>query len=276
MPIYGGGSYTGPREVSYLFVDGGYLREVAQKFGDEFLGGAEPPISFEALGGGFTKCFYYDCLPAQRGGERSQAYESRVSQQRDQLSAIRASRGWHVVEGVIVGRGSRARQKQVDVHIAVDMLTHSYRRNMHRATFIAGDQDFKPLVEAVVREGMFIEIWYEPSSASIDLLDAADARRLLDLYSFYSYVDDSFRELHPIPRRWGTSEPVDARALLERTGECSGHPVELYRGDDGYTMRTPIAPDGGMSDYMAHSDLDLLERVFAATVGEVKWDRARR
>ena len=133
-----GGAYSGPQEISYLFVDGGYLRKVAEKLGSEFFGIDRLPINYAALGGRFTKSFYYDCLPAPRTGESSEAHEARVSPQRTQLSAIRSLRGWHVVEGVMAGKGSRARQKQVDIHIAVDLLTHSYRRNMHKGRVHCG------------------------------------------------------------------------------------------------------------------------------------------
>ena len=34
--------------------------------------------------------------------------------------------------------------------IAVDMLTHPFDRNMERATLLAGDLDFKPLLDALV------------------------------------------------------------------------------------------------------------------------------
>ena len=111
MVVYGGGSYSGPKEVSHLFVDGGYLRKIAEKFGNDFFDGAEPPIDYAALGSEFTKCFYYDCLPAPSASESSEASGARPSRQRDQLSAIRSLHGWHVVEGVIAGKGSRARQK---------------------------------------------------------------------------------------------------------------------------------------------------------------------
>ncbi len=268
----GGGSYSGPKEISYLFVDGGYLRKIAQRFGDELFGGAEPPVNYGALGSQFTKCFYYDCLPAQRGNEAPETYEARVSEQRAQLSAIRSLHGWHVIEGVIAGKGSRARQKQVDVHIAVDMLTHSYRRNMHHATFVAGDQDFKPLVEAVVREGMFIEIWFEPSSASVDLLDAADARRPLDLYTFFErYVDRGFRELHPLPRRGQSAEPIEGLQTPERVGESASARVELFRSHDGYTIVRREGVPGRASPYLTHSDPELLERVFEMLYGDVRW-----
>ena len=268
---FGGGTYSGPQEISYLFVDGGYLRKVAEKFGSEFFGVDELPINHAVLGNRFTKCFYYDCLPAQRGNEALQAYEARVSEQRARLSTIRSLRGWHVVEGVMVGTGSRARQKQVDIHIAVDLLTHSYGKNMHKAAFIAGDQDFKPVVEAVVRDGMFIEIWYERSSASADLLDAADDRRELNVYSFYGFVDPRFKNTHPLPTRSHSLLPVPATAKPERTGECAQGTATLYSNNGGYILvRRP--PDGTSQPlHMPHADDELLERVSVSIDGEIVW-----
>ncbi len=271
----GGGRYSGPPEVSYLFVDGGYLRKIAQRFGAQLLDGAEPPIDHGALGSGFTKCFYYDCLPAPRVGEQPEEYETRVSRQRAQLSTIRSLHGWHVVEGVVAGKGNRARQKQVDVRIAVDMLSHSHNKNMHRTAFVAGDQDFKPLVEAVVRDGTFIEIWYERSSASMDLLDAADARRPLDLYTFFDrYVDSAFNGLYPLPERGLSADRVAKLMVPERVGESAGARVELYRTHDGYTIVQQEPADGQGPSYLTHDDPELLQRVFAALYGEVKWAEA--
>lgn len=268
---FGGGRYSGPQEISYLFVDGGYLRKVAEKIGDTFFGGAEPPINYEALGGGFTKSFYYDCLPAPRTGEGSEAHKARVSPQRAQLSAIRSLRGWHVVEGVVAGTGSRARQKQVDIHIAVDLLTHSYSKNMHKAAFIAGDQDFKPLVEAVVRDGMFIEIWYERSSASADLLDAADDRVELDIYSFYRFVDAPFRDANPLPSRAYSPPPIPATARLERSGKCPQGTASLYSTSGAYILVRGSHEDARQPLHMSHADVELLERVSVSMDGEIVW-----
>ena len=275
MPIYpgGGDTYSGPQEISYLFVDGGYLRKIAEKFGSEVYGGSELSFNYQALGNGFTKCFYYDCLPAPREGEDSVASDERLSRQREQLMEIRALHGWHVVEGVIVGSGSRARQKQVDVQIAVDLLTHSYRKNMHQAAFIAGDQDFKPLVEAVVREGIFIEIWFEKSSASRDLLDAADGRWHLDLYTLQRYLAAPFRKAHPLPKRSSGSRRFVDPGRLDRTGECAAGGVELYRDDGVYTIVRPIRDRDGDYVHMEHQDLDFLERVAVSTYGEITWQK---
>ena len=175
------------------------------------------------------------------------------------------------MEGVIVGSGSRARQKQVDVQIAVDLLTHSYGKNMHRAAFIAGDQDFKPLVEAVVRDGMFIEIWFERSSASVDLLNAADARKRLDVYTIQPYLPKPFRDAHPLPRRWVESGRNVGAAKLERVGECAAGNAQLYTGGGEYMIVRPDQDAEGHFLYMTHPELDLLERVSMSVDGEIAW-----
>lgn len=269
-PIIRGG-YQGPKEVSYLFVDGGYLRGVCEKFSVEWFDSARLSIDYQALGHGFTKCFYYDCLPLPRAGEDEAANESRRSEQRAELNAIKALHGWHVVEGVLAGSGGRTRQKQVDVQIAVDMLTHSYRGNMHSAAFIAGDQDFKPLVEAVVREGMFIEIWFEKSSASTDLLDSADGRRPLDLYGLHGYLDKGFRESHPLPQRWIQGDRSIGSARLLKKGTCAEGIAELYEGDGEYILIRPSQRDSDQLLHMTHPGLDYLERVAALLEGEITW-----
>jgi uncharacterized LabA/DUF88 family protein len=45
--------------------------------------------------------------------------------------------------------GKKRQQKEVDVLLAVDMLTRSFYKNMTKAVLLAGDRDFKPVVEVV-------------------------------------------------------------------------------------------------------------------------------
>src|SRR5512139_158093 len=200
--------YRGPVEVSYLFIDGAYLRGVLESIGEECYGNPLLPIDFAALAQGFTKVFYYDCLAGQKAQESDADYAVRVSAQEAHFRTLRSLRGWHVIEGVVKRTGKRARQKEVDILIAVDMLTHTHRRNMHRVAFIAGDQDFRPLVEAVVREGMFIELWFEQSSASSELVYTADAHRQLDPYVIQSWLPRKYQTENPLPTRGGQPECV--------------------------------------------------------------------
>ena len=64
----------------------------------------------------------------------------------------------HVRTGKLASR--RKRQKQVDVLLAVDMLTHSHLRNTKNAVLLSGDSDFVPLVQAVIQQGTFVSLLY--------------------------------------------------------------------------------------------------------------------
>jgi uncharacterized LabA/DUF88 family protein len=49
------------------------------------------------------------------------------------------------------------------------MLRHGFDGNMEKAVLLAGDLDFRPIVEALVRRGVFVEVWYEKNSAAQEL-----------------------------------------------------------------------------------------------------------
>lgn len=153
------GPYTGPKEISYLFIDGGYLSTIVWDISRKYFNGETLEISFNVLSAGFTKTFYYDCPTPRKSGETSEEYQKRLTRQQLFFNNIRDQRGYHVFEGVVTGKPGKIRQKQVDVKIAVDMLIHTIRGNMHKATIITGDQDFKPLIDALVQEGMYVTLW---------------------------------------------------------------------------------------------------------------------
>jgi len=50
--------------------------------------------------------------------------------------------------------------KQVDISLATDMLTHAHRNNYDIAILVAGDEDYVPLVEAVMNEGKRVVLWF--------------------------------------------------------------------------------------------------------------------
>lgn len=270
MPI--SSPYQGPVEVSYLFIDGAYLRGVIECFGQECLGDSFPPIDYGLLARGYTKVFYYDCLAPQKVQESVDDYAARISAQEAHFKKLKSLRGWHVVEGIVKRSGKRARQKEVDILISVDMLTHTYRRNMHRLAFIAGDQDFRPLVEAVVREGMFIELWYEPTSASSELVFAADAHRTLDPYVIHSWLERSYQEAHPMPQRHlAQTKDIGNGKLIAQAITSSNSNAELYEASNHYTL---IQPDDNTYKYflhMSHTDLDFLKKIYSLSYGNVEW-----
>jgi uncharacterized LabA/DUF88 family protein len=169
--------YSGPKEVRYLFVDAGCLRATIDKARQKYLGSnGVCKIAWSALRSGHDKVFYYDAVPSRGYDESDTAWEQRINPRMQELREIRQQDGYHVPLGDL--RGKTVRQKKVDVMIAVDMLLHTIRRNMHACTLLAGDSDFQPLLDALVREGMSVTLWH-PDHAPDDLVGAADASKLL-------------------------------------------------------------------------------------------------
>ena len=177
--VISGAGYTGPREIRYLFVDGGCVRAVIKDISARYAGGASLELNYDQLTSGYTKVFYYDALPGKKKEETIVDYEARIELQRRFLDEISSLDRFHVYEGDM--RRSRVRrgneQKKIDVMIAVDMLTHTFRRNMHEATLLTSDLDFKPLLDALVYEGMFVTLWYPPNDTNKELVAAADRRQ---------------------------------------------------------------------------------------------------
>lgn len=199
MPMFGGG-YQEPREIHYLFVDGGSLRGRLKNVSRDHFLDKHFILDFAKLVPGFTKVFYYDALFVREEGEEERDYEKRIRPQRELLDSAAAIDGIHVYEGDARRRRKVGHvQKKVDVMIAVDMLTHTFRKNMHKATLLTGDNDFKPLIDALVHEGMFVTLWYPPGETSRELLNAADARRTLSMRVLHDLLTEDSKKDFSLP-----------------------------------------------------------------------------
>lgn len=194
------GGYTGPPEIRYLFVDGASLTGRMANISKKYFGDKPFVFDFHKLKGDYTRVFYYDALPVHEDGETDAAYQARTKTKQDALAAASDVDGIHVYEGEARRRKRRGlEQKKVDVKIAVDMLTHTFRRNMHQATLLTGDLDFLPLVEALVREGMFVRLWYPYGETSRELKAAADAREALTMETLRDLLHPSCAPDFPFP-----------------------------------------------------------------------------
>jgi len=202
MPLIVSGP-SGRSPTQYLFVDGAYLRSVLERKATRFFGGEAIEVDYHSLFvSGFNKRFYYDCLPPKKNNETRQDYDARIAPAIEHYNALRALDGFHVFLGTTASEGTKARQKGVDIMIAVHMLTHSFRRNMDKATLLTGDLDFKPLIEALVQDGMDVTLWFEPCSTSKELVYAADSQRELSITSLLPHTTPQFRQRHPVPNIW--------------------------------------------------------------------------
>jgi uncharacterized LabA/DUF88 family protein len=186
-------------ETRYLFIDGGYLDKILGKIGSEFWDTENLEIDYSKLRNGFNKVFYYNCLPCKRNGETDFDFQKRIKTREDFHNGLKLLDSFHVFEGVTFGRKSEIRQKAVDIMIAVDMLRHSYRKNMDKTSLLTGDLDFKPLLDALVLEGMHTSILYSKESISKELLYSADSNSRIRIKEIHDWIPDHLKYKFDLP-----------------------------------------------------------------------------
>jgi hypothetical protein len=145
---------------------------------------------------------------------------------------------------------------------------------MHRMAFLSGDQDFAPLIEAVVREGMYVELIYPVNHTSHDLMNFADVALPMDIDYLFGRSTAAFRSRHSLPSRaFGPLKAVDW-ATQYATATRDGKVVAtLWRkGNEPYLILGADQDANGNSQFFQHSDLNLLKRYAVHHLGEMHWN----
>ncbi len=237
--------------MTYLFIDGGYLRtsfkDCMSRYHSEEVDCSIRATTnalhqLHALSAIPEKMFYYDCVDERRdGNESDEQLARRVKAQEDRFNLIRDAPGWHVREGRLVGarKGVRQRQKPVDILLAVEMLSHAFNKNMHEAILIAGDDDFTPLVEELLRHGTYVQVLSDRRSGSLHLMHTADVGRRMG-YPFYWHLTPiGFQKEHPLPDDASVAFNVDGGRRVEY-GICeAGEKVEIFESGGVFHFCVP-------------------------------------
>ena len=235
-------------EQAYLFIDAGYLRKVLEDISTHI--GRPFDIDLAEIIKMYEKTFYYDCPPSQRKDESNHDFELRATDHETDIERISFLDGCHVYEGTISGKGGRARQKGVDVKLAVDMLMHAMARNAHQFTLLSGDRDFEPLAKAIVNSGRKMHVWAAQKSASKELLAAADVRSIMTATQLAStYTPVSGRE-HRLQYRYRGNDK---------------HPADIY-GDD--LIWSSCAGREDVVTHVVHTRYSGTEMIYAIIVTE--------
>jgi len=266
--------------TKYLFVDAGYLRRALKDKLENFVG-IPLSIDWQKLKQTFlaTRVFVYDCLDdVQRPKEQESDFKLRVVEQEARFAEIASISGYFVKFGVLSGTGTRRRQKEVDVQLAVDMLSHSYNKNMDIASLLAGDRDFRPVVEAVVNQGTVVQVISEKRSTSRGLTHAADAFIPLTVDGLWQITNGpnlpNSASLFPrsFPAKIDLKNPqpiVLDRPLYE--GELPTGPVVLVEHDGAYAACLPVTMAYLFRNTWHFHDPLKLKAFIDLEFGPVKW-----
>jgi uncharacterized LabA/DUF88 family protein len=262
---------------AYAYVDGAFLRDRAS-FAIRQMLGCEPELDFNNVRNVLQaqRLFYYDCVELEsRTGEAAADFELRTKSMSAMLKHIGSSPMCHVRLGTLKQRQGRRRisQKEVDVKVAVDMLTHAAARSVEKAILLTGDLDFRPVVESLVQLGIVVEIAHDPLVTAGELLEAADIRRALDIHGWVSMCSNEFQRLHPIPIRWIGDRGDQWRQI--NTGTFMGVPVRLWESiAHDFTVEIEGYDEayGTLCIKAANFDL-LVSKYVPGMIGLVNWDR---
>ena len=185
---------------------------------------------------------------------------------------------FHVRRGSITS-GRRRQQKQVDVKLAVDMLSFSYNRSMQEATLLTGDLDFKPVVQELVRNGARVTVAYDKKAIAIGLRAAADARREITFDDWYRWSTASWRDTHPLPTKLSSVDVANALSSLapfRETAICQVNGCDVRLRQQGNSQEYYVLALGGAFRKEAmgyrHRDEKLLKSFVAALHGPLKWE----
>ncbi len=218
------------------------------------------------------RAYFYDSVDTtRRPGESDEVWQVRVQERESFLSHVQSLSGFHVRRGT-VSRGKKREQKEVDVQLTVDMLTHGFNGSMSKAVLLAGDRDFRPVVDALVRHGVFVDVWYHRDSFSQELPGAADFGHEVRFRQLYTWNTEAFQRAHRIPdeeqrggSRWGQ---------LVKAGSVAGCPVELYKTQivDGKTRFHLWITTRQWELMVSDEDSDLIGRYAAIQYAPIAWE----
>lgn len=139
---------------------------------------------------------------------------------------------------------------------------------------IAGDLDFKPLIDALVSLGVDTRISYEKRSAQAPLYRAADHATEIDLRTAWEWSTPEFKVAHPIPSASRNVTP-DLHGVHERIGTWKGRETRLIKQTDNkgvvsyYIFAKPLGREQSL--FVQSNDLALLDKFFEFVFGAPEW-----
>jgi len=220
----------------YSFIDAGYLRKAFSDYMGQWFGVPAPIDMVKFLSSKRAqKTFVYDAIESDAGAPLDESDKEKQGKKLKELEEIRKIDGCHVSLGKLIkSSNGRFRQKEVDVKLAVDALDHAFRKNFTHCHIYAGDRDFVPLAETMIRYGRHVSLIGISGSVSRELIMACDdysEMTLNDLHRFTTPEIQGYRKL-PTFNRGGPFIPLTARGFTQvGTVNYHGDPIGLFQKD---------------------------------------------
>jgi uncharacterized LabA/DUF88 family protein len=204
---------------AYAFIDASYIRidytYTLKKLFGERPGPMQVPVIRKWITRRFDidKVYWYEAEPDEPqlgpGEENNEGALTRHARDKaicdaiqDEFDQVAKMPSWHVRRGTSSRRRKardRGRQKEIDVLLASDAIEHAFRDNYEAALIIAGDLDFRPMVEVLERLGKTVGILHNPRSSAIGLREAADVNWPVQFPAYHALAGSAYTERHKFP-----------------------------------------------------------------------------
>ena len=132
------------------------------------------------------RTYYYDCLPYKSNQPTVEEKRKYIAKAKFLHAMTRGIDRFQFRQGRLrKNKSGQYEQKGVDVLLAIDMVRLCSTKQIDTAVLITGDSDLVPAVEACKIEGAIVQIYYDKSSVSDELLNVCDERYEMDQNFFH-------------------------------------------------------------------------------------------
>ena len=197
-------------------------------------------IDYSKIVSGYNKTFYYDSLPPRKKEDDESTYSKRSVEQSAFFDSLRTINGVHVYEGDARRRKEDCSTKKSGNNDSCGYANAFIQANMHQAALLTADLDFKPLVDALVQDGMHVTLLYPHGKPNTELIYAADARQPLTFRNVYNWCTDDFQRTHPSPK--AVSQPgkqIQGGFVVDTWPTAMDTTAELFETKDGFIVVFP-------------------------------------
>ena len=242
---------------TYLFVDGNYLQQDYKKFAEQWFG-TEGKLDFERIKEEFQadRNFYFDAA--------DDINKFRDLQQSD----------W-VVELGYVSSGRNRRQKEVDILMALRMISYAHKAKMNNVILLAGDGDFRPLAHELVKLDVDVKIVGDKKSINTQLLGEATSKLFIDIDYYYKWTKENIKATKPLEKikniELGQHQsPINP--ISTKKGTFDGDSITLIEKWENYfaLVRSPQISEKFL--WLECDNKEDLQTYFTLKFGEINWD----
>ena len=145
---------------------------------------------------------------------------------------------------------------------------------MTKAVLLSGDKDFRPLVESLVRLGLFIEVAADQNHISSDLIHSADSNTKLSVDEYFEFCPNETQKQKPIEflsLSFFIDRAESDRFWLKQKSRCKDFDVFVFTDSQARYMFT-TSNTNIHNNSAWKGNIESIKQYFELKFGQVDWE----